>query len=187
MALLEEMLGYLPEYLREFEEIRQLLAAEDPHITALVDASVCCVDEQYIQTATDYGLSKFESLLGIHPDPTATLDERRKTVLAMWFNSLPFTERQLKNRIIALQGDDNVDVSVDYGTYDIAIATRLLYEGQVSDLMHILRTMVPANMTYAVENLIPWVSGTDLYPAGGATALTTFTTISDIYVPSENE
>ena len=144
---------YLPPFLKKFVEMVEILGAEEPEFQELVRQYDNVLNDNFILTATANGISRFESMLGIHPDASASLESRRSTVLTRWWDTTPYTIRTLKNRIALIQGNDNVEISFnDENPSVIQIVTRLETAGQVDDLAYIIQTMLPANLAVDSAN-----------------------------------
>ena len=138
---------YLPPFLKEFLEMREILGAEEPEFQELVKQYDDVLKDNFIVTATERGIARFESTLGIRPDASASLETRRSAVLTKWWDATPYTLRTLKNRIAMIQGNSNIQISFDKDNpYCIQIVTRLETAGQVDDLAYIIQTMLPANL-----------------------------------------
>lgn len=138
---------YLPPFLKEFLELREILGAEEPEFQELVKQYDDVLKDNFIITATERGIARFESTLGIRPDASASLETRRSAVLTKWWDATPYTLRTLKNRIALIQGNSNIQISFDKDNpHCIQIVTRLETAGQVDDLAYIIQTMLPANL-----------------------------------------
>lgn len=138
---------YLPPFLKEFLEMREILGAEEPEFQELVKEYDDVLKDNFIITATERGIARFESMLGIRPDASTSLETRRSAVLTKWWDATPYTLRTLKNRIALIQGNSNIQISFDKDNpYCIQIVTRLETAGQVDDLAYIIQTMLPANL-----------------------------------------
>ena len=83
MSRLDEMLGFLPEFLRDFRELREIITAEEPEFDMLVENLENTLNSMFIETATEMGLEKYEKLLNIKPIST-NIEERRASVMALW-------------------------------------------------------------------------------------------------------
>lgn len=179
---------YLPPFLKEFLEMREILGAEEPEFQELVRQLDGMRKDSFITTATANGISRFESLLGIHPDASASLETRRSAVLTRWWDTTPYTIRTLKNRIALIQGNNNIQVSFDDDNpYCIQIVTRLETAGQVDDLAYIIQTMLPANlMVDSANRLEVDLTGGLFYGMGAGVTGTLFLT-NDLNETVQNE
>ena len=59
--------SYLPSFLAEFKENIALLDAENPELEFLWKSFDRILKNEYISTADEYGLSRFEDIVGIKP------------------------------------------------------------------------------------------------------------------------
>ena len=144
---------YLPPFLKNFLEMREIMGAEEPEFQTLVEQCDEVMNDNFITTATAKGIARFEQMLKITPSTEASLERRRSAIMTRWWNVIPYTIRGLKNRIVAIQGNDNVQISFsEENPYLIQIVTRLETAGQVDDLAYILQTMLPANLEVASTN-----------------------------------
>lgn len=166
MSRLDEMLGFLPEFLRDFRELREIIVAEEPEFDMLVEYLGSALNSMFIETADEMGLKKYEKLLSITPAST-DIEERRANVMALWFSNMPFTVRALKERLSMIQGNTNVDAWVT--NYLLHIKTELSTKEQISNARIIIDSMIPANLGLqfdyetVVQNVIAWYGVAALY------------------------
>ena len=71
------LVSYLPCFLTEFKENIVLLDAENPEFEFLWKSFDRILKNEYISTADEYGLSRFEDIVGIKPLADDTLESRR--------------------------------------------------------------------------------------------------------------
>lgn len=157
---------YLPPFLKDFKELKDLLSAEQPEFQTLAGELDALRDDFFIETASEKAIGRYEKFLKIRPEINETLESRRANVLSRWYDGLPYTVRALKKRISVLQGNDNVNISFDDNDpFHILIETNMEQPGQVDNLIYILETMLPANLYYSSQNMI---RGTVNLALGGA-------------------
>lgn len=155
---------YLPGFLRRYRELDKLLEAEQPEFQRVVDDCEKSLDNLFILTADDTALTRFENLLGIYPLQSDTLDSRKARVMIHWVDLTPYTLRTLKDKIINIQTNTNVDIYFS-NPYEITIVTRLEKHGQVDSLAYLLNAVLPVNLAVVSENIL------DFRTQGGATIL----------------
>lgn len=166
MSRLDEMLGFLPEFLRDFRELREIITAEEPEFDMLVENLENTLNSMFIETATEMGLEKYEKLLNIKPIST-NIEERRASVMALWFSNMPFTIRALKERLSMIQGNSNVDAWVT--NYLLHVKTDLSTNEQISNARIIIDSMIPANLGLQFDfesifrDVIAWYGVAALY------------------------
>jgi len=146
---------YLPEFLKQFRELDGLFEAERPQFQALEHNRQSLLDNLFIETATNEGLKRFESILGLTPSAGETLEVRRSNVLTNWFSNKVCTLKTLLTRLQILQQNENVQLYWDEDDIHLLhVITRLEQMGQVDRLYEILESMLPANVVYDSDNYI---------------------------------
>ena len=63
-----DLVSYLPPFLAEFKEIAITLEAENPEFVLVWNAAERVLSNEFIETADEYGISRFEKILKILPD-----------------------------------------------------------------------------------------------------------------------
>ena len=146
---------HLPPYLKQFKELDKLLEAEQPEIQTVVHSLLGLLNNLFIETAEDAGLKRFEKLVQIYPSPDDTIETRRNNVLAAWYSCDLYTLNNLKKRIEMLQGNKHYLVSWDEtDKFTLHLIVDLAQDGQIDYLYKMLEMMIPANVSYTVENRI---------------------------------
>lgn len=137
---------YLPNYLNEYSEMNAALKAEEPEFVLLWNAADRVLENQFIDTADEYGISRFEKVMGIQPLIEDSIDVRRARVKSKWISLLPYTLKMLIQKLIILCGGEDFQVIKKYDRYIIRIVTHLRLYGDILRLRELLEEMIPANM-----------------------------------------
>lgn len=173
-----DLVSYLPHFLAEYKETNAALTAENPEFQITWDAAKKVLYNEFIETADEYGISRFEKLLKIFPTKEDTLESRRSRVRVRWFAFLPYTWRVFIEKLIALCSENNFTATKNFDFYQIDLKVNLELFGQVEELERLIETIIPCNMIVTANNkIICPASGLALI-AGGAFA-TEFYIISD--------
>ncbi|MBD5103713.1 MAG: DUF2313 domain-containing protein, partial [Ruminococcaceae bacterium] len=101
-----DLLSYLPQFLREYEETKSALDAENPEFELLWEQAGEVLNSSFIDRADEYGIKRFEKLLGILPDAESDLETRRSAVKVKWLSKLPYTYRMLLKQLEIICGED---------------------------------------------------------------------------------
>lgn len=169
MARNVDLWKHLPPFLQDFREMCELVKTENPEFTLAAQEADSMVNELFIQTATDMGLKRFEKILGISPAKGDSLESRRSAIMTRWNDITPYTMTALKNKIITIQGNDEVEIILSTNRpYEIEIITNLEFPGQVNDLAYLIQTMIPCNLVIHSVNIIKGQSETRLGYGVGA-------------------
>lgn len=163
MARNVDLWKHLPPFLQDFREMCELVKTENSEFTLAAQEADSMVNELFIQTATDMGLKRFEKILGISPTKGDSLESRRSAIMTRWNDITPYTMTALKNKIIAIQGNEEVEIILSTNRpYEIEIITNLEFPGQVNNLVYLIQTMIPCNLVIHSVNIIKGQSETRL-------------------------
>lgn len=155
------LLSYLPPFLREYEETKAALNAEDPEFKLLWEQAGKVLDSSFIDRADEYGIKRFEKLLGILPDADSDLEARRSVVKARWLSKLPYTYRMLLRQLgIICSGDFSVSRSFETD-YFLRVVSHLRDYGKTLEVKKLLDEMIPANMRFDYYNSVTFKSDKD--------------------------
>lgn len=140
------MLDYFPPILQSIQEIRGIAIGQQAAFEKLWNDVDNVMADQFIEDATENGISRWESILKITPKGTDTLDDRRFRILTRTSEQLPYTETVLRQKLAALCGEDGYTVEVDVGAYKLTVKVALTAKSNFDDVASMLRRIVPANM-----------------------------------------
>lgn len=174
-----DLVSYLPPFIAEYKEIRDTLTAENPEFNLLWDATDRVLKNEFIATADEYGISRFEKLLQLYPSKEDTLETRRARVQARWLSTLPYTWRKLIEKLISICGENNFTIQKEFLFYRINLEVSLDIPGQVEELERIIDAMLPCNMTLIAKNTVPCVAEGVIGLASGVCAVQTFFITND--------
>lgn len=150
-----DLVSYLPPFLQEYKENVAALTAENPEFTLIWNAQNKVLYNCFIETADAYGISRYESLLGIYPTSDDTLESRRSRVRIQWARSIPYTIAALIEKLTVLCGEDSFILSHNFRVgYTLTLVTYLENYGQVEELNNLLQEMLPCNIVIDSTNQI---------------------------------
>ena len=142
----KKLQDYLPPILLKTYEFPLLCDTEQPEIDRLRDAADAVLDAQFISTAGETAIARYEKIFDITPMDTDTLDERRFRVLAKINAQLPFSVRRLRQQLATLCGDDGYKLELDGGKYTLTVKVALTAKRNQQAVEELLADIVPANM-----------------------------------------
>lgn len=167
------LIDYLPPFIQEYIEIKNLMSAENPEFQLVEDLSEEIKDNQFIKTCDETGISMFEDMLGITASKEDTLESRISRVLMKWSEGDPYTYNVLISKLQNLCGEDNFVLVPDWNNYKVTIITHLNSFGQVDDLDKLLKDIFPCNIEVDCQNeLVQKPIGTDFFSGPVATTKT---------------
>lgn len=163
-----DLVSYLPEFMQKYKEPVAALEAENPEFEIIWDATDRVLKNHFISTADEYGISRFEAMLGIYPCIEDTLESRRSRVQSKWFNKLPYTWKVLLQKMTVLCGDTSFTLTHNFETgYTLNLKTSLELYGQVEELERMLTAILPVNIVTDVRNIFSCEAKGDLFLTGG--------------------
>lgn len=162
-----DLVSYLPPFLAEYQETRLTLEAENPEFNLAWKAAHRVLKNEFIVTADEYGISRFETVLGIHPDPGDGLEDRRARLLYRWYTSYPYTWRMLLQKLASIPGAAGMySISHNFCRgYEVFVDMYTDSGGIGSEVEYTLDFMLPANIIAWVTYEIP--EGNAVVYAGG--------------------
>lgn len=149
-----ELLKHLPLFIQEYREIRAIMNAENPEFQSTENETEVIFNNQFIKSCNIKGIAKFESLMGIVPEPDDTLESRISRVLTRWNDTVPYTFIVLCQKLDTLCGKNNYEIIRDIDKYTMDITTHLELTGQAEELDYMLGYMIPVNIAMTVNNKI---------------------------------
>ena len=145
---------YLPELLQPIQDFQGLNDAYKAELKDLYEACAVLFDDQFISTASETILAKWENHLGILPNATDTLDERRFRILAKLNDTPPYTERYLKNKLVELCSDGEFELEIDIPNYTVRVGVTLNSLANTETINAWLRELLPANLLLSVYQVM---------------------------------
>lgn len=168
------LLNYLPQVLREVPELKALMAAEQPEIELLWSTQDDILENQFLVSATEYGVKRWERILKIYPKDTDGLEMRRARVLAILRLKLPYTIRWLRGWLDDLCGISNYGLEIEAYTIALTLGYDNIPEAEklVQDIMTMLQAAKPSNMVLNLNAMRQAQKGYAALCAATVTALT---------------
>lgn len=163
-----DLVSYLPPFLAEFKEIAVTLEAENPEFMLVWNAAERVLQNEFIETADEYGISRFEKILNILPSTEDTLESRRARVQARWLNTIPYTLRVLIQTLTVLCGGTDFKITHNFDVgYNFTLEFALELYGKVEELERMLGATLPCNIIINTKNKITSQLESKLYTYGG--------------------
>ena len=151
MATNRKLINYLPHFMQTYGEMKTIMEVEQTEIDRLWSRIENALSDQFILEATENGVKRWESMLGISPKDTDTLDERKFRILTKLNAELPFTLRKLELALSNLCGNNMFSVEISAAEYHVEVKLGLENENNYQEIMDVLKKMIPANMTQRIQ------------------------------------
>lgn len=148
----KQLIRYLPDFTKQFREFQEIMKVEDLQFDRMDLNMQSILNNAFIEDADEYGIQKYETLLGIVSSADDTIESRRSRVLLHWNNRIPYTYRVLIFGLNTLCGVNNYNISGNQEDYYLHIDTHLSPYSKVKELEDFLERVLPQNMTFTIKN-----------------------------------
>lgn len=148
----KKLIDYLPPTMQNFTEIKQITKIEQTEVNSLDFEIGRVLDNAFIEDCDEYGIKKYEKLVGVTPTPQDTLESRKSRVLIRWNDFIPYSYRVLIRKLNIFCDVNNYDISGDLKNYELFISTHLSIVGQTTELEKMLDKMLPVPIVFTLFN-----------------------------------
>ena len=166
----KKLIEYLPPFMQQFPEMQEIMKTQNIEIDRINKNMLSVLDNAFIKDCNEYGIKKYENILGIVPTAEDTLESRKIRVLNRWNDTLPYTYRVLLRRLNVFCGVNNYDISGKLEDYELFITTDLPKKGQVDELDMMFDGIIPVNMYMDAANKMKRKLRSTHYTAGAVTS-----------------
>lgn len=144
------MINYLPEWMRDFNEMKKLARAEQDQSEKLWKICESIWDNNFIDTLDSNGCDRWEEMLHIKPKDSYTLAERRNNIKSRVEEQRPFTEKKLRQMLDSICGIGKYELSIESDKYKLKCKIELTSKNMLSDVKELMKRVIPANMIMEV-------------------------------------
>ena len=146
-----KLIDYLPPFVQKYNEIKTIMDAEQVEFdVAWIDAENV-LNDQFVHSATEGGVERYEKILKIKPKSIHTLDERKFNILATMNVQLPYTMESLESSLRSLCGVGGYTLVFDTDNYHMAVKLALNNANNLEAVKELLYNMIPANIATDVN------------------------------------
>ncbi len=141
-----DLMSYLPEYLQEYKELEKALKAQQPEVQKLAEAAERIKNNQFITTADEEGVRKFETMLEVTALDNDTLENRKFRVLSRWNNTIPYTAAVLRKRLESLCEKEGYLLEILHLENKVKVRVALTNRKNYGMVEEMLKEVIPANI-----------------------------------------
>ena len=145
------MLELLPPYLRQYQEMQQIMSVEETEIETINNTHNQLVDNRYITTCDETGIRHFETMLHITPMLNDTLEDRKMRCITRWNQKLPYNYRVLENKLIQLCGENGYSLDLNFPELKLTIQLALGVKNQFNIVKDMVIEMIPCNIVANIQ------------------------------------
>lgn len=161
----KKLIAYLPELLRGNREIRQITKNQQQEIDRALEDLEMVFSNQFIESATQLGISRWEKLLSIPPTSDMSLEDRRRAVQLRLLERVPFTMRALEILLESICGEGKFEVMLNPLEYALRVDVDSDLQSLHQAVKTMLRRVIPANLIGEFQVSIPQ-AGAQLFLGG---------------------
>lgn len=152
------ILEYLPEFLQNIKQFKILANIQEPYVLNFDSQIQKIINNCFINTCDEFGLTKFEKFLNIFPDKSNSIEERRFKVLTKWSTKTPYTLFFLYNYLSQLLGENGFSINIDYKNLKFELFMDLANQHRKPIVDEFLEEILPLNLTFKVDFYNFWSS-----------------------------
>ena len=145
------LLEYLPPFLREYYEFKQLCKSGDIEVSSIDKAVDWNFDSAFISDCDATVLSKYERLLGIIPTSSQSIENRRNMVLLQWNTVANMTLSQFISKLQEYCGKDNIYVDTSREQFYQFVLWLNIHKVDVPIIKDFVDTWLPMNVNYTLN------------------------------------
>lgn len=145
------LLEYLPPFLREYYEFKQLCKSGDIEVSSIDKAVDWNFDSAFISDCDATVLSKYERLLGIIPTSSQSIENRRNKVLLQWNTVAIMTLPQFISKLQEYCGKDNFTVDNSREQFYQLVIWLNIHKVDVPIIKDFVDTWLPMNVNYTLN------------------------------------
>ncbi len=134
-----DLCQYLPEVIKNVREYQVLCSTESPQVNAMWKALEVVFDNGFLESLTEYGCSRWETILGLTADKNDSLAVRRKNIWIRLNENLPYTWRRLVLLMNEICGENGYHMELKHNDYFLDISIQLTEENLES---HIVKQVI---------------------------------------------
>lgn len=145
------LLEYLPPFLREYYEFKQLCKSGDIEVSSIDKAVDWNFDSAFISDCDATVLSKYEQLLGIIPTSSQSIENRRNKVLLQWNTVASMTLPQFISKLQEYCGKDNIYVDTSREQFYQLVIWLNIHKVDIPLIKDFIDTWLPMNVNYTLN------------------------------------
>ncbi len=149
----QQLFDYLPPVLQRVRELERVSLLEQPEFDRARAAHEQVLQELFPYICTEYGLSRWEKMLGVSPGANDSVERRRQVVLLRLSEQLPFTMRRLADILARVAPEGQYYIELHPAEYLLRVRLSLIGKSYFRVLQDVLDRTLPANLLLDLDLL----------------------------------
>lgn len=136
----------MPEHVAGIKEIQEIIRAYHV-ILGEVDEDLAQLQNNIlIMKSDEAGIARREKIVNIVPKDVKTLEERKYELLVKWYDSPPYTEKNLRKRMDRLCGKGQYVMEICKRGKTLSVLLELTSKNNLEAIKSMLEEIVPLNV-----------------------------------------
>lgn len=166
------LIDRLPAIYHAISDYHAITNASATELFPLYNRLSKLLDDQFISTASEEVIARWEKYLKLTPKGTDTLEERRFRVQVAMNDMPPYTDDYLKNKLDSLCGKNLWRWHRDYDRAVLTIEVSLDSLANTESVVNMVRSIIPANLELQVRGYRSRHSELNIYTHADLSAFT---------------
>lgn len=137
---------FLPPVSRDSRDMQEIMRVENPEFILLWEIMADLLDNQFIPTMGELGLSHWEWIFEVLPQDTDTIEDRRNRILRLLAGTRPYTVEKLQEMLDATFGRGAVGVDLNENLYEIWFILSKEMRERSGEVINYAEPIVPKNL-----------------------------------------
>lgn len=137
---------FLPPVSRDSRDMQEIMRVENPEFILLWEIMADLLDNQFIPSMGELGLSHWEWILEVLPQDTDTIEDRRNRILRLLAGTRPYTVEKLQEMLDATFGRGAVGVDLNENLYEIWFILSKEMRERSGEVINYAEPIVPKNL-----------------------------------------
>lgn len=137
---------FLPPVSRDSRDMQEIMRVENPEFILLWEIMAGLLDNQFIPSMGELGLSHWEWILEVLPQDTDTIEDRRNRILRLLAGTRPYTVEKLQEMLDATFGRGAVGVDLNENLYEIWFILSKEMRERSGEVINYAEPIVPKNL-----------------------------------------
>lgn len=135
---------FLPPISRDSRDMQEIMRVENPEFILLWEIMADLLDNQFIPSMGELGLSHWEWILEVLPQ--VSIEDRRNRILRLLAGTRPYTVEKLQEMLDATFGRGAVGVDLNENLYEIWFILNKEMRERSGEVINYVEPIVPKNL-----------------------------------------
>ena len=145
-----QIIEYLPEFMQRYLEMKVICGEEQKQIENIWKEAEKIWENQFIVSADEQTIERWEHMLGVVAENTWTLQGRRNKILSIVTEQRPYTDETLDVMLKAVFGENNYQIGYTE-PLKMLVSVSFDSKNEIKNVEKLLDRILPANLIWKVD------------------------------------